>query len=335
MLRTLKTGGIQAWKRPSACILRAYATARPPQYIVPEDVTDFASYSRRDGGLPVEESVAASSPQLKALHARLGLPSEFSLSTLARALLCRSASKTYADNYGMQAFGRRLLEFYVHAHFTTKYPRLPHEILRHLIQTYIRSSSLAIVGRTWGIEEDGRPEIARLLSEEGDREIIGKLAYVPQTKKVERGVQELVESPEAVGPETAMGMAVRAVIAGVYAHSGLDAAREFVYSHIIRPKPVDVANLLSFQQPTRELAVLCAREGLEAPMARLMAETGRFSRAPVFVVGVFSGSQKLGEGQGSSLKEAKTRAAVNALKGWYLYSPLEEDSKHDHGVVIV
>lgn len=42
----------------------------------------------------------------------------------------------------------------------------------------------------------------------------------------------------------------------------------------------------------------------------------------VFVVGIFSGQDKLGEGAGASLLEARSRAAVAALKGWYLYSPL-------------
>lgn len=39
----------------------------------------------------------------------------------------------------------------------------------------------------------------------------------------------------------------------------------------------------------------------------------------MFVVGVYSGREKLGEGQGTSLKEAKARANVNALRAWYLY----------------
>jgi large subunit ribosomal protein L44 len=38
-----------------------------------------------------------------------------------------------------------------------------------------------------------------------------------------------------------------------------------------------------------------------------LSETGRFSNSPVFVVGVFSGSDKLGEGFGASLKMAEYR----------------------------
>jgi len=36
---------------------------------------------------------------------------------------------------------------------------------------------------------------------------------------------------------------------------------------------------------------------------------------------VYSGQDKLGEGAGASLNEARFKAAVAALKGWYLYSP--------------
>lgn len=40
---------------------------------------------------------------------------------------------------------------------------------------------------------------------------------------------------------------------------------------------------------------------------RLLKETGRFSNSPVFVVGIYSGQDKLGEGFGSSLKMAEYR----------------------------
>ncbi|KAA8894485.1 hypothetical protein FN846DRAFT_895038 [Sphaerosporella brunnea] len=117
-----------------------------------------------------------------------------------------------------------------------------------------------------------------------------------------------------------MANLVRSVFVGVYLHGGLPAAKQFFRQHIVSRKP-DVDKLFNFEQLTRELSHLCAREGFEPPVASLMAETGRHSRHPVFVVGVYSGAELMGEGHGASL----TRAAVNALKGWYLYSPLEKD----------
>ena len=114
---------------------------------------------------------------------------------------------------------------------------------------------------------------------------------------------------------------VRALMGAVYLHAGRKAAYNFFKAHITS-RHLDVSQLFEFRQPTRDLSRLCAREGFESPVARILSETGRTSRHPVFVVGVFAGLDKLGEGSGSSLDEARFRAAVSALKGWYLYSPL-------------
>ena len=115
---------------------------------------------------------------------------------------------------------------------------------------------------------------------------------------------------------------VRALMGAVYLHAGKKAAYNFFKAHM-RSRHLDVSSLFEFRQPTRDLSRLCAREGFESPVARILSETGRKSRHPVFVVGVFAGKDKLGEGSGGSLDEARIRAAVSALKGWYLYSPLE------------
>lgn len=115
---------------------------------------------------------------------------------------------------------------------------------------------------------------------------------------------------------------VRAVFGALYIHAGREAAKNFFKAHIASRK-LDVSKLFVFKAPERDLARLCAREGFEAPVARMLSETGRLSIAPVYNVGVFSGKEKLGEATGASLREARFRAAVSALKGWYLYSPIE------------
>lgn len=115
---------------------------------------------------------------------------------------------------------------------------------------------------------------------------------------------------------------VRALMGAVYLHAGRKAACNFFKAHILS-RHLDVSKLFVFRQATRDLSKLCAREGFESPVARILSETGRQSRHPVFVVGVFAGKDKLGEGTGSSLNEARTRASIGALKGWYLYSPLK------------
>lgn len=49
-----------------------------------------------------------------------------------------------------------------------------------------------------------------------------------------------------------------------------------------------------------------------------MKESGRLSAHATFVSGVFSGSEKLGEGFGSSLKMSEWRASEDALRRMYL-----------------
>ncbi|KAJ1333414.1 large subunit ribosomal protein L44 [Microdochium nivale] len=126
----------------------------------------------------------------------------------------------------------------------------------------------------------------------------------------------LVEDPK----KNAHANMVRAVIGAIYLHHGRDAAHDFVKAHVLARR-LDLSNLFEFKLPTRELARLCAREDFEAPVARMLNETGRMSRTPVYVVGIFSGHDKLGEGTGPSLDSARIVAAINALKSWYLYSP--------------
>lgn len=115
---------------------------------------------------------------------------------------------------------------------------------------------------------------------------------------------------------------VRAVVGAIYTHSGRETARSFIKAHILS-RQLDLEKLFTFKLPLRELARLCAREEFEKPVARLLSETGRLSRTPVFVVGIFSGNDKLGEGTAASLDHARKKACMNALKAWYLYSPGE------------
>ena len=114
--------------------------------------------------------------------------------------------------------------------------------------------------------------------------------------------------------------AVCAVVGAVYAHCGREAVKTFIRDHVLS-RQLDFESLFRFKLPTKELASLCARENFEPPVARMLSETGRLSRTPVFVVGIFSGTDKLGEGSAGNPDLARTKEAVNALKAWYLYSP--------------
>lgn len=123
-------------------------------------------------------------------------------------------------------------------------------------------------------------------------------------------------------PEQASSSFVRAVMGAIYLHAGRPAAKKFFEQHFLS-RHLNISELFNFSQPARDLSRLCAREDFEPPVARIISETGRKSRHPVFIIGIYSGQDKLGEGAGASLMEGRAKAAVAALKGWYLYSPVE------------
>jgi len=76
--------------------------------------------------------------------------------------------------------------------------------------------------------------------------------------------------------------------------------------------------MLKFVEPKRALLEMVKKYDREPPKSRLLKETGRYSNSPVFVVGIFSGQDQIGEGFGSSLKMAEFRAAEDALARVYL-----------------
>ncbi|KAL8827141.1 MAG: hypothetical protein Q9191_003370 [Dirinaria sp. TL-2023a] len=144
----------------------------------------------------------------------------------------------------------------------------------------------------------------------------------PSLSDEKKALAEDLKAGRVISLIDACSKFIHALLAGIYLHQGRRAAKFFFNEHILS-RHLDVPRLFEFTVPTRDLAKLCVREGFPQPVARILSETGRLSRSPVFVVGVFAGKEKLGEGQGASLNEARTRAAVAALKGWYLYSPIE------------
>lgn len=294
---------------------------------------------------PITEEDAKKSAPLVALHYRLGLPSSFKLNLLARCLTCRSASTNQEDNYALNIVGKNFLSYFTTEYLLGQYPRLPVPILNAAVSAYISSYSLLAVGKdSWGIDIDGTPALQKVLNDEPKEYSLGKLRFVPVDPREERGVTKITGDKGQLSSHNAYAIAVRSIIGAHYtATKSESVTRDFIYQHILSRK-LDISSMFEFEQPTRELSSLCKREGLETPIARLMAENGRSSNSPVYVVGVFSGTQKLGESYGSSLKEAKIRASVNALKNWYLYKPVEvsvpsdadfKPSVVDHGIVIV
>ncbi len=75
---------------------------------------------------------------------------------------------------------------------------------------------------------------------------------------------------------------------------------------------------LNLRRPKTALNKIVEKLGRKRPVARLMKETGRASSNPVFLVGIYSGTEKIGEGYGSSLEMAEERGCKDALRNYYL-----------------
>ncbi|KAK6346724.1 hypothetical protein TWF696_006837 [Orbilia brochopaga] len=297
------------------------------------------------------------SAKLAALHGRLELPNKYPLTTLGRALIDPTAEpQHHLNNNSLSTVGNVLLGYYASEYLMVTYPRLPYAILKAAMEGYIGHKALAAVGTGWGVEAafapgttvdpgllqfnrlaPGTPWVPPYAGGLGfnppmrQRKMMPPFEHNPSLEKQMAAEPEAMRrawaaaargKQDAIPLEGAMANFVRATVGGVYLHAGgLLATKEFVSAHILSRK-LDVDKLFQFEQPTRELSRLCVREGFQQPIARLEKETGRYSRHPVFIVGVYSGEEKLGEGQGGSLPEAKIKAAISALKGWYLYSPV-------------
>jgi large subunit ribosomal protein L44 len=115
----------------------------------------------------------------------------------------------------------------------------------------------------------------------------------------------------------ALSSVPRALTALIYQKCSLPSARQFVHSYFLS-REIDIRGMIKFRDPKKALLEMVTKLKRERPRSRLLKETGRFSNSPVFVVGIFSGADQLGEGFGSSLKMAEFRAAEDALHRVYL-----------------
>ncbi|KAG7702283.1 hypothetical protein KL933_005325 [Ogataea haglerorum] len=298
----------------------------------PDLTTNFGDYKRISYKLKVSEDEAQKIPAILALHARLNLSPNFKKSTLVRALTSKMKNNEYVDNHQMALFGSSMLSYYTTEYLITTYPRLPIGILKTATDSYVGDYSLHDVAKNvWGIEEDSGTNLEKYLSKEPKLFRFGKLRYDRQAQEVEAGITKYsISSETSLSAATAYANSVRAIVAGVFAADGERATKDFIYKHILS-RNVDIPSMLGFEEPGKLLAKLLKTKNMEPPTIRLISETGRQSSSPTFIVGCFSGDNLLGEGQGTSLKEARIRSCVSALKAFYLYKPLEPRVPSDEG----
>jgi dsRNA-specific ribonuclease len=292
-------------------------------------------------------SASLKSAKLAALHARLALPKKLPFQTLGRTLVDPAADPNPRfNNAALAQIGGPLISYYVSEFLLATYPRLPMTVLFAAAYAYNGPKTLYIIAKGWGVEtaavpggevDPGLLQFPKIYVGQLIKPTLEGGSVRPDKKEwMRRGISSrnvyddefgdvvpknnTTDAEESQATETAYSNFFKAVVGAIHVHGGQQAAKIFVQQHILS-RHLQMSDLFRFKEPVRELARLCQREDFEYPVARILSETGRHSRTPVFVVGIFSGTEKLGEGTAPSLTEARVRASVAALKAWYLYSP--------------
>lgn len=195
------------------------------------------------------------------------------------------------NNDTLSFIGRKVIDFFVLEYFHLKYPNAPKSILNSLLDLHFGIKAMANIGTQFNIFEQLRCELSKSVEE-----------------------QEMLRSKQQI---IARGM--RALVGGLYHQYGAKVARNYVHNYLIKPRPnIDLKILFKFEQPKRHLSAILNAKGKEFPQSRILKESGRISNSPLYIVGVFSGSEKLGEDYGNSLKMAEFRACRDALFKHYL-----------------
>ncbi|WFD23330.1 54S ribosomal protein L3 mitochondrial [Malassezia equina] len=240
--------------------------------------------------------VACTHPSLLAVQATAR---EIALSHSERAEV-PELDEHIVHNAQLATLGNALLGLLASEHFHLKFPHLPTRVLKAFVSAYVGPSTLANVGAELGILGQGVQRWDRTGSSVITRTLArGATTSVPLLSK------------------DVAAQSMRALVAVMFQEIGMAATRGFVHGQILSRR-LDLANLLKFRDPKRVLSSTCKKYGKPAPQSHLLAETGRLSINPVFVVGTFSGAIKLGEGTGSSIRMAEYRAAEDALRRLYL-----------------
>ncbi|THH01774.1 hypothetical protein EW145_g6858 [Phellinidium pouzarii] len=199
------------------------------------------------------------------------------------------AEAVLPSNANLSTFGNSLLGLFATEYLHASYPHLPLRALKAAVSAYVGPLTCATIAKEMGA-----------------------------TPLLRWNQPDSISSvPNPVTLNDALATIPRALTALVYQKRSLPITRKFVQSYFLS-RDIDLRQLIKFRDPKMALSRTVSKFKRERPVSRLLRETGRLSNSPTFVVGIYSGSEKLGEGFGSSLKMAEYRAAEDSLHRLYL-----------------
>lgn len=232
---------------------------------------------------PIYENPNEEIAPISALGARLGLQNLDS--NILKQALTHKSVESESNNASLEFIGKRVVGLFATEYVHCKYPTLHPGALNSTLRAFVGNKSLHKIATEVGLQHT--------------------IAWkAPEDDSVK------------LGHATVMADCFNALVGAIYQEQGQEAAKKFIHNFILS-RDFDVKPVIKVQEPKRHLSALLKQLNKAPAESRLLSETGRASSSPVFVVGVFSDKNKLGEGFGSSLKMAEFRACQDALTRYY------------------
>lgn len=184
-------------------------------------------------------------------------------------------------NERLEFLGDAVLELVVTDYLYKKYEDLPEGELTNLRAAIVRGEMLAQVAKELGMEE-----------------------FILLSRGEQRGNEK--------ARQYILANALEALIGALYLDCGYEAARSFIDSYIVAKLPgvikrgLHIDNKSKFQELAQEKYRI-------TPTYEVLREEG-LDHAKHFVIGLFLGDRKMGEGSGCSKQEAQQEAAKEALE---------------------
>ncbi|KAJ3086199.1 hypothetical protein HK102_013418 [Quaeritorhiza haematococci] len=231
-----------------------------------------------------QPTTTSESAKFAAFAARTGLKFD-NPQLLVEALTHKSYRKDPDNVNDRLAFlGERVLNLYATEYIHLKYPKLPVDAIESAVNAYVGLKASASVGLSFGVQNVMRWKL---------------------------------ESASRKGENYIMAKVVHALVGALYEEKGAKATRNFVHAHFLS-RSLDMSAHLKMTYPRHVLLAVTEKLGKPRPVARILKETGRLSSNPVFVVGIYCGTELVGEGYGYSKEMAEIKAVKDSLQKHFL-----------------
>jgi len=185
------------------------------------------------------------------------------------------------SNERLEFLGDAVLELIISEHIFEQFKSFPEGKLTLIRSSIVRTETLAKSAQSLGLGK-------RLFLSKGEEENKGR------------------ENPSI------LANTYEAFLGALYLDQGWDIAKEFVYKTLI-PFIPEILEKKSYRDAKSHLQELVQEQLKITPIYRVLKEQGS-DHDKLFMVGVFVGNEKIGEGDGKSKQEAEGNAANQALK---------------------